>query len=337
MTSFPAGKLPPRVLAELLAKFPPADRRVLLGPGVGLDCAVIDLENGHCLVAKSDPITFATDEIGWYAVHVNANDIATTGASPRWFLATLLLPEGRSDAALVESIFDQIQAACGEVGATLVGGHTEITFGIERPIVVGAMLGEVARDRLVTPKGARPGDALLMTKRLAVEATSILAREKAPELIGWFDLPYLHHARRFLHDPGISVVREAQTATAAGRVHAMHDPTEGGLATGLHELAIAADVGLEIDARAVPIYPETQSLCAAFGIDVWGVIASGSLLLAVHLDDGAAILDALHAEGIEAQHIGRVVEREHGVTLVDDSGARPLKTFERDEITKAFE
>jgi hydrogenase maturation factor len=238
---------------------------------------------------------------------------------------------------MVESIFDQIHAACGEVGATLVGGHTEITYDIERPIVVGTMLGEVARDRLVTPKGARPGDMLLMTKRLAVEATSILAREKASELIGRFDLPYLHHARRFLHNPGISVVREAQAATAAGRVHAMHDPTEGGLATGLYELAMAADIGLEIDTRAVPIYPETQALCAAFGIDVWGVIASGSLLLAVHPDDVAAILGALHAEGIEAQHIGRVVERERGVTLFDDSGGRPLKTFERDEITKAFE
>ena len=337
MTSFPVGKLPSHVLASLLAKSAPADRRVLLGPGVGLDCAVIDLENGNCLVAKSDPITFATDEIGWYAVHVNANDVATTGASPRWFLATILLPEGRSDAAMVESIFDQMRAACGEIGAALVGGHTEITLGIDRPIVVGAMLGEVARDALVTPMGARPGDALLMTKRLAVEATSILAREKASELIGRFDLPYLYHARRFLHDPGISVVRDAQVATAAGRVRAMHDPTEGGLATGLHELATAASAGLDIDTRAVPIYPETQALCAAFGIDVWGVIASGSLLLAVHPDDAAPILDALRAEKIEAWRIGRVVERERGVMVVDASGARPLKTFERDEITKALE
>ena len=141
MMGFPVGKLPAQMLAELLAKSAPVDRRVLLGPGVGLDCAVIDLENGNCLAAKSDPITFATDEIGWYAVHVNANDVATTGAAPRWFLATLLLPEGQTDAALVEAIFGQMRAACGEIGATLVGGHTEITLGIDRPIVVGAMLG----------------------------------------------------------------------------------------------------------------------------------------------------------------------------------------------------
>ena len=333
----PIGKLPSDQQARLLAEIAPADRRVLVGPGVGIDCAVIDLGHGACLVAKSDPITFAVDAIGWYAVHVNANDIATTGASPRWFLATILLPEGQSDAALVESIFHQVRDACRETGAALVGGHTEITYGIDRPIVVGSMLGEVARDRLITPAGARIGDKLLLTKRVAVEATSILAREKAAELIGRFDLAYLHQARRFLRDPGISVVRDAQVAIGAGRVHAMHDPTEGGLATGLHELATAANVGLEIEAQAVPIYPETQALCAAFGIDPWGVIASGSMLMAVEAGDAVAIVEALRAAGIESSIIGRAVEREHGVTLRDASGVRPLKTFARDEIAKVFE
>jgi hydrogenase maturation factor len=337
MTIFPAGKLPSDVLARLLSGIALDDPRVRVAPGVGVDCAVIDLEGGMCLVAKSDPITFTADEIGWYAVHVNANDIATTGATPRWFLATILLPEGKSDAALVESIINQIHAGCRELGATLVGGHTEITFGIDRPIVAGTMLGEVVRDRLITPAGARSGDALLLTKRLAVEATSILAREKARELIGRFDLAYVHHARRFLHDPGISVVRDAQVAIDAGRVHAMHDPTEGGLATGLHELAAAANVGLEIDAQTAPVYPETQMLCDAFGIDVWGVIASGSMLMAVEAEDADRIVAALRAAKIEASIIGRVVERERGVTVRDGASVARLRTFTRDEITKAFE
>ncbi|HLF28523.1 MAG TPA: AIR synthase family protein [Anaerolineae bacterium] len=336
MAAFSIGKLPSEVLARLLADIAPGDSRVLVGPGVGVDCAVIDLENGNCLVAKSDPITFASDAIGWYAVHVNANDIVTMGAAPRWFLATLLLPEGKSDAALVESIFTQVREACREIGVAPIGGHTEITYGIDRPIVVGAMLGEVAREQLITPAGARVGDALLLTKRLAVEATSILAREKAPDLVGKFDLAYLHHARRFLYDPGISVVRDAQVAIQAGRVHAMHDPTEGGLATGLHELAIAAHVGLEIDAQAAPIYPETQALCAAFGIDVWGVIASGSLLMAVAAEDAEQIIAALRGVGIEASIIGRVVAREQGVVVREATGVRPLPIFARDEITKAF-
>ncbi len=337
MTFFPTGKLPADVLMRLLAESSPVDRRLLVGPGVGIDCAVIDLENGNCLVAKSDPITFATDAIGWYAVHVNANDIATMGASPRWFLATILLPAGRSDEALVESIFRQMREACADIGAALVGGHTEMTFGIDRPIVVGSMLGEVARDRLITPTGARVGDALILTKRVAVEATSILAREKAAQLADRFDEAYLARARRFLIQPGISVVRDAEVAVAAGRVHAMHDPTEGGLATGLHELATATGYGMEIDARAVPIYPETQALCAAFEIDPWGVIASGSMLMTVEATDAETVVAALHAAKVEAAVIGHVVARERGVQLRHESGLRPLKTFERDEITKVFE
>jgi hydrogenase maturation factor len=335
--TLPTGKLPLEQLARLLSQVAPIDPRVLVGPGVGLDCAVIDLGNGNCLVAKSDPITFATDAIGWYAVHVNANDVATTGAAPRWFLATILLPAGKADVPLADSVLRQIHTACAEIGASLVGGHTEVTYGIDRPIVAGSMLGEVARDRLITPSGARPGDVLLLTKRVAVEATSILAREKRDRLTDRFDAAFLDRARQFLYAPGISVVRDAQVAIGAGRVHAMHDPTEGGLATGLHELATAAHVGLEIDAEAVPIYSETRLLCDVFGLDTWGVIASGALLMAVQAGDADRVADALRANAIEAAIIGRVVERERGVTVRDASGVKPLKTFSRDEIAKVFE
>ena len=189
--AFPLGKLPADVLARLLENIQPADPRVIVGPGIGLDAAVIDMGD-RLLVAKSDPITFATDSIGWYAVQVNANDIATTGATARWFLATLLLPESHADAAMAESIFSQIHSACAAISVSLVGGHTEITYGLDRPIVVGAMLGEVTRDRLVRPSGAQPGDALLLTKGIAVEGTAIIARERDLRGLrptgGWHDL-----------------------------------------------------------------------------------------------------------------------------------------------------
>jgi hydrogenase maturation factor len=310
---------------------------VLVGPGIGLDCAVLDMGNGRCLVAKSDPITFATDAIGWYAVQVNANDVVTTGALPRWFLATVLLPEGRSDIALAEGILRQIAEACREVGAEVVGGHTEVTSGLERPLVAGTMLGEVERDRLVLPSGARPGDRLLLTKRLAVEATALLARERADVLAGRVAPDALDRARGFLYTPGIGVFRDARTAVAAGGVHAMHDPTEGGLATAVHELAVAAGLGIEVDAERVPVYPETRVFCDAFGLDPWGVIASGSLLLAVGEADADHVLEALVAAGIEACAIGRVVEASRGVCVRDASGIRPLRCFDRDEITRAFE
>ena len=327
--------MPAEHLARLLARYAPSDERIVLGPGVGRDAAVISFGDRY-LVAKTDPITFASDEIGWYAVHVNGNDVACTGATARWFLATLLLPGGRTDPSLVDVIFDQIARACAELDVELVGGHTEITHGLDRPIVIGCMLGEVAPERLVRPDGARLGDALLVTKGIAVEGTVIIAREKNSGLAG-LDGSLLERCRGFLHDPGISVVRDAAVATAAGEVHVMHDPTEGGLATGLWELAEAAEVGLEVDEAAIPVLPETRTLCAQLGLDPLGLIASGALLLAVAPGDVAAILAALDEAGIAAAHIGRVVERERGIVLRSATGERPLPRFERDEITRLVE
>ena len=337
MSPWPVGKLPPQDLARLLSALTSDDPSVLLGPGIGRDCAILDIGGDQFLVAKSDPITFAIDEIGWYAVQINANDVATTGASPRWFLATVLLPQD-SPPDLIDRVLDQIRLACAGVGATVVGGHTEVTYDLTRPIVVGTLLGLVPRDQLILPTGARPGDAVILTKRLAVEATSIIAREKSADLIGSFDLAYLHHCRRFLHDPGISVVRDAQIATQAGHIHAMHDPTEGGLATALHELAIASETDLEIDTEAVPIYPETQALCDFYQLDPWGVIASGSLLIAVEAAYADQVASALQAAKIEAAVIGHVVAKSTQPTVMARHAAtlKPLPTFPRDEIARLF-
>ena len=335
--TLPLGKLPPDRLAQLLQQIAARDPSVLLGPGVGRDCAVIDPGGDQLLVAKSDPITFATDEIGWYAVQVNANDLATTGATPRWFLATILLPQ-TMEPDEIDQIFDQMRAACADVGAIVVGGHTEVTYDLTRPIVMGTLLGTVTRDRLITPDGARPGDAIILTKRLAVEATSIMAREKAEELRRAFDEPFLQHCRYFLHEPGISVLHDAQIAMQAGGIHAMHDPTEGGVATALHEMALAARVDLRIEPGAVPIYPETQALCDYFGLDPWGVIASGSLLLAVAAAEVDRVVAALQRNQIEAAVIGHVIGKsDQPIVLTELAGrCKPLRAFERDEIAKLF-
>ncbi len=335
MKALPTGKLPSAELARLLAAVAPASPSVLVGPGIGLDCAVLDLGAGRCLVAKADPVTFGTDAIGWYAVQVNANDVATTGALPRWFLATVLLPEGLSDIALAERILREIADACRAIGAELVGGHTEITYGLDRPIVSGAMLGEVARKQLVLPSGAAPGDRLVLTKRLAVEGTALLAREKAADLAGRVDEQTLARARGFLTQPGISVP-EARAAVTSGGIHAMHDPTEGGFATAVYELAAAANVGAEIDAARVGVYPETHAICEAFGLDPWGVIASGSLLLAVAETAVEDLLASLRSAGIEASVVGRVVEAAYGVRVTDASGLRSLRTFDRDEVARVL-
>jgi hydrogenase maturation factor len=339
---YPLGKLPSEHLARLFERYAAPDQRVVLGPGIGHDAAVIAFCEPHkgrpdrYLVLKSDPITFATDEIGWYAVHVNANDVACTGATARWFLATLLLPQTGTDEALVDKIFNEVAHTCQQLGISLVGGHTEITHGLDRPVVAGFMIGEVDADALIRPDGAQPGDILLLTKGIAIEGTAIIAREKGDELKA-VDGSLVVRGREFLHSPGISVVQDAAVAASAGDVHAMHDPTEGGLATGLLELAQAADVGLIVDQAAIPVLPETAAFCEALDLDPLGLIASGALLLAVAPDDVDTIQAALELEDIATACIGRVVAQERGVVIRSGDGERPLPRFERDEIARLFE
>lgn len=297
-----------------------------------MDCAVLDFDD-RLLVAKTDPITFATEEIGWYAVHVNANDIATSGAQPRWFLASLLLPERTSDAELAKTIFGQIQAACDEVGAQLVGGHTEITAGLDRPIIVGTMLGEVARHELVTPKGAAPGNKVILTKGVPIEAASILAREFGERLTG-IPPELTERAKEFLRKPGISVVPEALTAARVGGVSAMHDPTEGGIACGLWEVTQAAGVRLRIDPAAIHVLPEALMICQALGVDPLAAIASGALLICVEEEASEPVCEAIRGLGIAANVIGEV---EEGKGVVLGTGEAMMERPERDAIAQLFE
>src|SRR5262245_8289510 len=333
----PPGKLPVALLAELLGQEVLADPRVLIGPRIGEDAAVIDMGD-RLLIAKSDPITFATDAIGYYAVTVNANDIAVMGGTPRWFLATRLLPEMSTTEALVREIFAQLRQACRELGIALVGGHTEISVGLDRPILSGHMLGEVACERLVTSAGAQVGDALLLTKGFPVEGVAIMARERAIQLAAQG-----HSARdiarwqQFLYTPGISVVRDALVLRQAVAVHAMHDPTEGGVATGLWELAQAAGVGMHISADHLPVLPEGALPGTGFGLAPLGAVASGALLAAVPAAQAAQAIDACAAAGIACYRIGTAVADPADVILYTGTTSQPLPTFGRDEILRLFQ
>lgn len=329
----PLGKLPFDLLASLLERAPIKDPRVLYGPGIGLDCAAIDLGE-RVLVFKTDPITFATEDIGWYAVQINANDIATTGATPRWMLATLLLPENITYQSQVEAIFDQMYHAAAMLDISVVGGHTEITYDLHRPILVGTLIGEVTRDRLVAPTQIRPGDRLLLTKGVPVEGTALLAREYPQRLAQVMNAAELKQAQEFLYQPGISVVREAQIAVQAGRVHAMHDPTEGGLAGALWELSIASHARLVVDPEAVIVPDLSRRVCAEFGLDPLATIASGALIIATDAEDTAAIRAALEQSGIPCNEIGQV---EEGATGVWQVSGEALPRPARDDITRVYE
>lgn len=335
-TLLSAGKLPLPLLESLLTRFAPDDPRIIVGPRAGEDAAVFDFGD-RCLVAKTDPITFATSEIGWYVVNVNANDVAVMGAQPRWFLATVLLPAGQATSELAERIFAQIADACAALGVSLAGGHTEITVGLNRPIVSGTMLGEVTRDRLILSSGARSGDAVLLVKPAPIEGAALIALEREAELRRrGYGEDFIARAQGFLHDPGISVVAPALLAAETGKVHAMHDPTEGGVMTGLLEIARVAEVGLTIDLDAIPIPPESAILCREFGLDPLGTIASGAILMTAAQADAGHLCRMLAAAGYPTARIGSVMPASEG--LVARRGGRPVPwpVFAADEVTKLF-
>ncbi len=334
-TPLPLGKLPNALLGRLLARYATPDPSLIIGPGVGHDAAAIALDDTRALVVKSDPITFATAEIGWYLVNVNANDLACLGATPRWLLVTALLPGGRTTPATVEAIFAGLHDACAPLGIALVGGHTEITHGLDRPILVGTLLGEADRATLVRPGAARAGDVILLTSGIAVEATAIIATERADEVTARHGADFTARCRAFLRTPGISVVRAAAIARAHGAT-ALHDPTEGGVATGLRELAAAADLGLAIDAARLPIFPETAALCADYALDPLGLIASGALLIAAPPAAAEAIVAALAADAIPASPIGHFTPPAAGLLLRRDDRDEPFPSYPADEITRLF-
>jgi hydrogenase expression/formation protein HypE len=332
----PLGKLPGALLERLLAQYAPPDERLLVGPGIGRDAAAIALDDERALVVKTDPITFATAEVAWYLVNVNANDLACLGATPRWLLVTALLPGGKTTVASVEALFAGLHAACAPLGIALAGGHTEITHGLDRPILVGTLLGEAARESLVQPGRAQPGDAILVTKGIAIEAVALIAGERHDEVVARYGGAFADRCQAFLHEPGISVVRDAATLRAHVEVRALHDPTEGGLATGLRELARAANLGLVVDVDAIPILPEAARLCADYGLDPLGVIASGALLAAVAPDQTSAAIAALATASISAAAIGHFTATPGEYILRRGGRAEPLPEYAADEITRLY-
>ncbi len=331
------GKLPPDLLRELLSDLGTPDPRVLVGPQLGEDCAVVDMGD-RVLIAKSDPITFAAEKPGWYAVQVNANDVACTGGTPRWFLPTVLLPVSCTPDDL-KGVFADMSEACRRIGVAIIGGHTEVTDGLTRPIVAGTMLGELEdRSRLVSTGGALDGDSIIVTTGVAIEGTAILAREHADHLLAsGLDRPSLDKAGGYVDDPGISVLPAARALFETGTVHSMHDVTEGGLITALREIAAASNLGLVAEAESVPLLPECEAICNALSIDPLGLLGSGALLATMAAGDVPAALRALDRVGVSGWEIGQMMEPSDGLWLIDRNGERALPEFRRDELARFLE
>jgi hydrogenase maturation factor/phosphoglycolate phosphatase-like HAD superfamily hydrolase len=330
----PAGKLPNDLLRGFLNQFIFDDPSIIINPGIGEDTAAVNVEPEEVLVLKSDPITFATDSIGQYAVLVNANDIATSGAKPRWLLTTLLFPPGVTPSE-ISQVIDELKIFCGKWDITLCGGHTEITDAVTRPVVTGMMAGTVTRSRLIDKRNMAPGDRVLFTKGVAVEGTAIITREFGDRLksLGMNDSE-INTGRRFLAN--ISVITEARIAAESEAASAMHDVTEGGLATALEELGIAGGHRLKINMDTIPVYPQTRKICQLLDIDPLGLIGSGSLLICCREAGCQDLMAAIGKAGVEITCIGEVLQPGRGIIAEKDRQPAPWPQFETDEITRLF-
>ncbi len=330
----PVGKLDMALLSSLLGRYTDSGEGIAIGAKVGEDAAVLDFGDRY-LVTKTNPITFPTDEIGWYLVNVCVNNMVVRGVRPRWMLNCILLPEGKTTPEMVEGIFRQIYEASRAVDVLVVGGHTEVTHNLDRPIVVGHLIGDAPRDALVATGGARVGDVILITKAVGIEGTSIVAREMEADLLKkGISENLILRAQQFLFDPGIDVYHEALAAAETGWVHSMTDATEGGLATALHEMSEAGEVGVRVEAEKIPVLPETREICEAYALDPIGLIASGMLILTASPERAGGLRQRLRALGVACAAIGVVTPSDEGRLLVKQSETSTLPYFAVDELTK---
>ena len=326
----PLGKLPIAFLKTCISQTGRQDSRVLIGPRFGEDCAVIDVGEQY-LVVKTDPVTFTAEDVGWYAVHINANDVATMGARPTWFQTCLLFPPDTAEET-VRQTFAQIDSTCRDLGIAVTGGHTEITASVSQPVVVGNMSGLVAKDKLITTEGTRVGDLIIVTKTAGLEGTSILFAEKRQELGSVLSTKLQHEAQQIRTTFGISIVKEALLAAQHGAT-AMHDPTEGGVAMGLYELAAASGLGMQIELDKIPTLPSTTSICHHFGINPLGLISSGTLLLTIASEKWRGLEKVLQTEGIPSKVIG-TISKEPGIQARLNGKPVPFAHSETDELVK---
>jgi hydrogenase maturation factor len=297
----PLGKIPIDILQNTVFKNLGTNRtEVILGPTAGVDGAVLEIGDKSVIVSM-DPITGAVERIGFEAVNVNANDVATFGVQPAFIFSCIMLPKD-ADSQIVETINTQMSKAAKEHGIAIVGGHCESTPNLTNPIVVCCIMGLTKKGEYITTAGAKEGDKLILTKSAGIEGTAILATDREAQLSEVLNSEMLQAAKELYKQ--ISVVKDALTAYQTGGVHAMHDPTEGGIFNGIHEMADAASLGVRVFEEKIVVRPETTEICRYFKIDPLQLISSGALLIAAEPKATSKIIETLKQQGIYATVIG---------------------------------
>ncbi len=320
------GKIPESVLKRSVFKQIHTKREeVLLGAGVGEDCAAIKLADDEMFVISTDPITGTAADIGHLAIHVTMNDLASAGAKPIGVMLTILLPESVQETDL-KKMMKQMEQVCKELNVQIMGGHTEVTKVVNQPLISVCGVGKAKVGKLVSTSGANPGDDILASKWIALEGTSIIAKEKEAELLQRYPGELVRTAQKF--DQYLSVLPEAKVAVMSG-VSAMHDVTEGGIFGALWELAESSGVGLEIDLRKIPVKQETIEVCEFFHINPYELISSGCMLMAS--PDGNTLVRELKKAGIHAAVIGKATAGNDRV-LLNEEERRFLEPPKPDEL-----
>jgi hydrogenase maturation factor len=323
------GKLPPVQLEQLLEQTSRSPQ-IIVGAAVGEDAAVV--VGRDRLVITTDPITFTEENIGIYTVAVNCNDIVAMGGLPQYLTTTILLPPGTTEERL-RTVFQEISSASRRAGILWVGGHTEVTSAVTRIVVSATAVGFLNREPTTTA-AARPGEILVMTKWAALEATTLLARDRPEESRRILGEERYGQVVRWLEEPGISILEEGRVL-ADLPLGAAHDPTEGGIATGIHEIAARSGVGARIHRRRIPVREETRLLCGHFGLDPLGALSSGVFLFTAAPAVARRACRILQSAGIPATAIGEITA-EAGRVVVAEEGT-PLAAFPRDELLKILQ
>ncbi len=322
------GKIPENVLKRSVFRQIHTKREeVVLGAGVGEDCAAVKLSEDEMFVISTDPVTGTATDIGHLAIHITLNDLASAGAEPVGVLLTLLLPEDSREEDL-KKMMGQIEKVCAQAKVQIMGGHTEVTRAVLQPVINVCGVGKAKTGQLISTSGARPGDDIIATKWIGLEGTSIIAKEKAKELAARYPLGMIQDAQKF--DQFLSVLPEAAVAVKSG-VSAMHDVTEGGIFGALWELAESSGVGLEIDLKKIPVKQETIEICEFFDINPYELISSGCMLMASK--EGTALLRDLEKAGIHASLIGKATKGNDRV-LLNQEERRFLEPPKTDELYK---
>jgi hydrogenase expression/formation protein HypE len=327
--SLQEGKIKPEILSRLLRATVRSDPKVLVGAEAGEDAAVV--RGAGTLVLTTDPITFTEENIGIYTVAVNCNDIVAMGGHPVYLTTTILLPPGTSESRL-KTVFRELRQASQAAGVLWVGGYTEVSSSVSR-IVISAQAVGFLRHRLTRTSDASAGQLLVMTKWAALEATTLIARDRPDDVRILLGQKAHRSVLAWLRAPGISIVREGSILEGF-ELGAAHDPTEGGVATGIHEIAARSRVGIRLFRDKVPVRRETRILFEHYGLDPLGALSSGVFLFTAAPEAATRACTALRAEGIPAVVIGEVTNQRGKVLLVDDGGQRPLPRFDRDELLR---